>query len=60
MQLKILTRRDVGDAIRVLFRKIGEGFQLLRRHTAERNLDSHHPGRVPEGVGPFDDVRRQL
>ena len=51
VQLEILSRGDVGDAVGVLLRQIRHHFQLLWIQPSEGNLDTQHPRRVPEGVG---------
>ena len=60
MELNILARRDVRYAVGVFLGKISEGFKLRGVQPAERNLDAHHAGRVPQRVRPFDDASRQL
>ncbi len=56
VKLKILARRHMGDAVGVLFGKIGQGLELLRRHAAEGNLDAHHARRIPERIRSFDHI----
>src|SRR6185503_18618367 len=53
MQLNVLPRRDVQNAVRVFFGAVGEDLELFRRELAERKLDALHPRRVELGVRPL-------
>ena len=53
VQLEILPRRDVRDAIGILFREIGHALKLFRRHAPVGNLDPLHSRSVPNGIRPF-------
>ncbi len=57
VQLEVLPRGHVYDAVRVFLGELRKGFQLLRIHSAGGNLDALHPGRVPHGVGAFSQSR---
>ena len=53
VELKVLPRGDVGDAVGVLFRQLRQHLELRRVQAAERDLDALHARGVPEGVGTF-------
>jgi hypothetical protein len=48
VELDVLTRGDVQDAVRVLLGERRELVELVGRDAAEGDLDAHHPGRVPD------------
>ena len=50
VELDVLPRRDVEDAIRVLLRELRVDLELAHREAPHRDLDAHHPRRVPLGV----------
>ncbi len=53
VELKILARGDVGDAVGIFLGQIGHGFELIGVHAAAGNLDALHARRVPHRVGTF-------
>ena len=54
VELEVLPRGDVADAVGVLLGEVGQDVHLLRRHAAEGDLDALHAGRVPERVRALD------
>ena len=54
VELEVLARGDVADAVGVLLGEVGEDVDLLRRQAAEGDLDALHAGRVPERLGALD------
>ena len=53
MELDVLARGDVADAVGVLLRQVRQHLDLLRVEPAPRNLDALHAGRVPGRVRPL-------
>src|SRR5208282_2214114 len=51
VKLEILACGDVRNAVRIFFSQLGERLQLRGVQSAERDLDTLHPGRVPQSVG---------
>ena len=60
MQLDILPRGDMQDAIGVFVRQLGQDLELIRRETAIGDLDALHARRVPERVGTLDQIARGI
>ena len=58
VELNILARGDVRDAVGIFFGQFGEDFELRRVKPAERNFDALHAGRVPERVRTFGEGSR--
>ena len=53
MELNVLPRGDVADAVGIFLGKLGEHIHLIRVEGAKRNLNSLHARRIPECVGAF-------
>src|SRR6185437_9407642 len=53
VELNVLAGGDVGDAVRVLFAEVGQGFELGGVEAAVGNLDALHARGVPHGAGAF-------
>ena len=53
VELKILPRSYMRDAVGIFLGKFGKGFQLIGVQSACGNLDALHPRRIPQGIGPF-------
>ncbi len=60
MQLKILTRGDVKNAVGVLLGELGQRVQLLGGNATERDFDALHARGVPERVGPLRHVGQEV
>ncbi len=58
VELDVLAGGDVEDRVRVLLGQLGHHLELLGRRAAVGELDAHHPGRVPERLGPLCKVSR--
>ena len=57
VQLEVLPRGHVHNAVGVFLGELRKRFQLLRIHSARGNLDALHPRRVPHGMGAFGQSR---
>ena len=53
VELEVLARGDVRDAVGVLLGELGHDLELLGREPAERDLDPLHAGRVPDASAPL-------
>jgi hypothetical protein len=57
VKLKVLTRGDMQHAVGVFLGEIGQRVHLSGIQAAERDLDALHPGRVPECIRAFGQIR---
>ena len=53
VELEVLARCDMQDAVGILVRNLGKDVKLFGRKTAAGDLDALHPGGVPDRVGPL-------
>ena len=58
VELEILPRRDVRDAVRILLGQLGHDFELCGIEAAERDLDALHAGRIPHRRDALGRLRR--
>ncbi len=59
MELEILPRGDVRDAVGIFFGQLGHGLELCRVEPARGNLDALHARRVPHSVRTLSQFARR-
>ena len=60
VQLEVLPRRDVGDSVRVFFRKIRHRLKLLGVEAATGDLDALHARGIPQRIRAFGQFTRWI